>query len=375
MSDRPFRVVQWATGGVGVWSLRQIIDHPDLELAGCLVYTDDKHGKDAGELCGRPATGVLATMSKQEIYDLDADVVLWCPKLPDNDDLLAILSSGKNVITPLSFFSPIVEGPELMARVGEAGRVGNSSVLAAGIDPGFVCDRVPAVLTGICSDVSAIRMEEVFDCSRHPLADMMFNLLGFGKGPEDIHLDSPGGIFFSQHLFPAVLDKLARALGVQLDNIEMGNVEFAFATKDFEIAAGEVKKGKIAGLSFDYTGTVGGKPFLTQRWVHHVGQHLGALPEGWRMAPDPQDLGLPAVADGGYPVYEIVLNIDGRPSLHNRTYITDPEDPVWQGTANALIRVIPAVCAAPAGWFEEPVFGAWREHLDQPKTVSSVSHH
>jgi 2,4-diaminopentanoate dehydrogenase len=366
-----YRVIQWATGGVGSWSLRQIIDHPDLELAGCLVFSEEKAGQDAGALCGRGHTNVVATTSKEEIYASEADVVLWCPRLPDDDDVIRLLRSGKNVITPLSYFSPMIEGAELMARLEEAAHLGGATLFAAGIDPGFVCDRVPAVLTGICSEVAQIRMEEVFDCSRHPLAEMMFDLLGFGKGPEDVHLRTPGGVYFSQRLFPAVLEKLARALGRRLDAIHRGEVQFAYATKDFEIDAGRVRAGTIAGLAFEYTGIVDGRPFLTQRWVHHVGQHHGALPAGWRTAPEPQTLGRPAVQDGGYPVYEIVLEIDGRPSIHNRSYITDQDDPVWQGTANALIRVIPEVCAAAPGWLEEHVFGAWRPRLHRvPRTTT-----
>ena len=55
------RVVQWSTGNVGRSSLRCIIRHPDLELVGVYVHSADKVGVDAGELCGLPATGVLAT--------------------------------------------------------------------------------------------------------------------------------------------------------------------------------------------------------------------------------------------------------------------------------------------------------------------------
>jgi 4-hydroxy-tetrahydrodipicolinate reductase len=242
------KVIQWATGGVGLWSLRKIIDHPDLELVGVLVYTKGKDGVDAGKLCGRPKTGVKATLSKKEIIAMDADVVIMTPKLPEDDDLIALLRSGKDVISPLSYFCPEVEGDALMQRIGDACRAGGSTLHGAGIDPGFVCDRVPAVLTGVCAEVEQINMIEVFDCSKHPLADMMFNLLGFGKGPEDIHLSSPGGLYFSQRLFPSVLYKLARQLGVKLDKVEMDNVQFAFAAKDFEIAAGRVGEGKIAGL-------------------------------------------------------------------------------------------------------------------------------
>lgn len=350
------KVVQWATGGVGMWSLRKIIDHPDLELVGVLVYSEDKDGMDAGDLCGRAKTGIKATRAKQAIIAMDADVVIMTPKLPEDEDLLALLRSGKDVISPLSYFAPEVEGDALMQRIEEACQAGGSTLHGAGIDPGFVCDRIPAVLTGVCAEVERIDMLEVFDCSKHPLADMMFNLLGFGKGPEDIHLSSPGGLYFSQRLFPAVLYKLARQLGVKLDRVEMDNVQFAFATKDFEIAAGKVDKGRIAGLSFDYTGYVGDKPFLRQRWVHHVGQHLGALPDGWRTAPDPE---LP-VQQGGTPVYEIVLDIVGSPNINTRMLLTDKDDPVWPGTAYSLINCIPGVLAAPPGFLEDPVFAAWK---------------
>ena len=350
------RVVQWATGGVGQWSLRRIIDHPDLELVGVLVYTKGKEGRDAGELCGRPLTGVKATMSKEAIYALDADVVIHTPQLPDDEDVLALLRSGKDVISPLSYFAPEIEGADLMRRIEAACRAGGSTLHGAGIDPGFVCDRLPAVMTGVCAEVREIRMLEVFDCSKHPLADMMFNLLGFGKSPEDIHLDSPGGRYFSQRLFPAVLFKLARQLGTRLDRVEMGGVNFAFATKSFDIAAGHVGKGRIAGLSFTYTGYRDDEPFLTQRWVHHVGQHLGALPQGWRTAPDPE---VP-VQHGGTPVYEIEIEIVGRPTIHNRMLLTDLDDPVWPGTAYSLINAIPSVLAAPPGFLEDPVFAPWR---------------
>ncbi len=50
MSDeRPrYRVVQWATGNIGTRSLRAVIEHPDLDLVGVYVYSDEKVGRDAG---------------------------------------------------------------------------------------------------------------------------------------------------------------------------------------------------------------------------------------------------------------------------------------------------------------------------------------
>lgn len=49
-----FRTVVWATGVVGSSALRRVIAHPQLELVGVRVYSDEKAGRDAGELIGLP---------------------------------------------------------------------------------------------------------------------------------------------------------------------------------------------------------------------------------------------------------------------------------------------------------------------------------
>ena len=47
MSSR-YRVIQWATGSVGGEALKGILMHPELEIAGVKVYSDEKAGADAG---------------------------------------------------------------------------------------------------------------------------------------------------------------------------------------------------------------------------------------------------------------------------------------------------------------------------------------
>jgi len=62
------RVIGWSTGTVGIHAVPAIVAHPDLELAGLWVHSDNKAGRDAGELCGIDATGVESTQ--------DADALL-----------------------------------------------------------------------------------------------------------------------------------------------------------------------------------------------------------------------------------------------------------------------------------------------------------
>ena len=101
-----YRVIQWSTGNVGRYCLRQILDHPELELAGLLVTSEAKDGKDAGDLCGRPKTGVCATRDADALLAMDADCVVYTPRLTSIDEVCAILESGKNVVTTAFLFHP-----------------------------------------------------------------------------------------------------------------------------------------------------------------------------------------------------------------------------------------------------------------------------
>ena len=100
------RVVQWATGGVGVAAIKGVLEHPELELAGCWVHSQNKAGKDVGELIGSEPLGIAATNSVEEILALDADAVIYAPLLPNPDEVAALLRSGKNVVTPVGWVYP-----------------------------------------------------------------------------------------------------------------------------------------------------------------------------------------------------------------------------------------------------------------------------
>src|SRR5438445_355808 len=44
---KTYRVVQWATGNIGTRSLRAVIEHPDMALAGVWVHSAEEEGLDA----------------------------------------------------------------------------------------------------------------------------------------------------------------------------------------------------------------------------------------------------------------------------------------------------------------------------------------
>jgi hypothetical protein len=352
------RVVQWATGVSGQWSLQQIIDRPDLELAGVLVYDHGKAGKDAGDLCERGTTGVTATTDKEAIFALDADVVIHTARghktdeadPPFDDDVIRLLESGKDVISAAAYWARDTEDPALLERIDAACARGGSTLFGVGVDPGFVFDRLPATLSGLCADVRGLRMTEICDISTYPGDEVLFGLLGFGKRPEELDLQSPATDYLTSRLFPASVAKLARLLGVTLDRVErpdLSGIEFAFASKDLDLPAGTIAEGTISGFNYVYTGYRDGEPFITQQWTHYV--ERAGVPDHWPTVP---------VTTETDQTYRIRIHIDGVPAITTEIDI-EHRDPVWLGVAAVAIRAIDGVRAAPPGLLEEPVFGAW----------------
>ena len=99
------RVVQWTTGNVGKQSVEAVMKRPDLELVGCYAWSEDKSGKDIGELCGLPAIGLTATNDVDSLLALEPDCVIYNPMWFNVDEMVRILESGANMVATAAFIN------------------------------------------------------------------------------------------------------------------------------------------------------------------------------------------------------------------------------------------------------------------------------
>ena len=181
------KVVQWATGGLGVAAIRGIAEHPDLELAGCWVHSAAKAGRDAGEIAGIGKLGVTATNSIDDILALDADAVIYAPLAADPDEVAALLRSGKNVITPVGWVYP---SERTAAPVREAALAGNVTLHGTGIAPGGISEKFPLLLSVMSTGVTFVRAEEFSDLRTYGAPDVLRHVMGFG-GPPEVAMSGP----------------------------------------------------------------------------------------------------------------------------------------------------------------------------------------
>jgi hypothetical protein len=333
------RVVQWATGAMGKTCLRAILDHPDLELVGLYVYNDEKVGRDAGEIARRVPVGVVATDRIEEILALDADVVVHAPRLQPpyshhNADIQRLLASGKNVISINGHTRPSHWGAEYAKAFEDACKAGNSTLLGAGLNPGFVSERLAAVATGLCNRIDHVRVTESVEARELRSPDYVFKILGFGTRLGTIDPNDPtwAPAEMLNGMYSEVVGDFVDRMGLMLDRIETDHVMLP-ATRDIETAAGLIPKGTVGHTNWCWHGLVDGTRFFTMS-IHWVMEdtHLGGPGYPlWR------------VEISGQPGVEIAVNLkraDGDP------FKTSPEQ--W-AVAASVVNAIPDVCAAPAG--------------------------
>ena len=331
MSGKRYRVAQWGTGHSGMAALRAVIDHPQLDLVGVYVYSGEKAGRDAGELCGRQPAGVAATRSVEDILAARPDCVVYMPSTYDLDDLCLLLESGTNVSTLLEHFhDPESLDPGVRHRIEDACRRGGTSLCSTGTSPGFITEALPVALTSLQRRLGCLSIHEYADISERNSPEMLAML--FGGDPAAAQL--AGVAQSTQQHYGASLRRLARAISIPLDDIT-ATAEVAVAKRPVKTAAGTFEAGTVAAWRIEVNGIRAGEPALKMIPTWYIGTDLDpawTFPfqgQGWRI-----------VVDGDVPL-DVTIRF---------TFPTEEARArVGYGNGNRPVNAVPYVCASPPG--------------------------
>ncbi|WP_299559300.1 diacylglycerol kinase [uncultured Mycolicibacterium sp.] len=338
----PIRVAHIGTGNVGRLALAGVLTHPELELTGLCVSNPDKVGRDAGELAGLDTvTGVTATADLEAVLADRPDCVVYCA-MADNrmgqamKEVGRILAGGSNVVgsAPVPLQYPWGVLPDkYIAPLEQIARSANTSLFVTGVDPGFVNDLLPLALSGTCRAIEQVRCMEIADYATYDGATVLFDVMGFGAGPDEIPLQLRPGLLGVA--WGAAVRQLAAGLGIEIDEITE-SYEREYATEDFEIAAGRIRKGGQAGLRFEVCGRSGGRPVVV---IEHVTRLRPDIRPDWPQPAQPG--GSYRVEITGEPSYAVDICPTSRYGDHNHAAIV--------AAAGRIVNAIPAVVAAEPG--------------------------
>lgn len=328
MPGKRFRVAQWGTGNIGLYALRAIIEHPDFDLVGVRVYSAAKAGRDAGDLCGLPPTGIIATSDIAEIIAARPDCVLYMPDRAEIDALCQLLAAGINIATPRMEFNyrELIE-PEMRRALEVACEAGQSSLYASGSTPGFFTEVMPLALSMMERRIDCIHLHDYCDMASRNSPEMLFGMLPFGRDPAT--LTGPVG---TGKTSPPTMSFTAAALGHPADEI-VSACAFALTRNRVTIAAGTLEKGTIGAMQMDIAALHKGRPIFKRRSTWYLTRDLD---QDWEL----YETGVHFRVEGDLPlnvVFTIPVSDEDYPKI----------SPAM--TANPVVNAVPYICAAPPG--------------------------
>lgn len=324
------RVIQWTTGKVGKLAMRGVLDDPRLELVGVYAWSEDKTGKDAGELCGRPEVGIAATNDIDALIATGADIVLYTPFEANLEQAIRLLEAGIDVASTNLFLNVGGIAGEVKEQLEAACAKGGSSLYISGINPGWVNSMVTS-LTAICRDVQYIGTTESADCSVYESVET-WSFLGMGEpgGQNQAELMERARAWLI--LFRDVVVRIGAALELEYDDIEFF-CDYATAAEDIDLGWFKMPKGSNAALNGGWNGIVNGKTVVQMRVIWYLTKKLA---EGWDIDDD-----------------QYHLQVKGDPSIDTKMRFTPPEH--WSNhdwdtmTAMPVVNALFQIKQAPTG--------------------------
>ncbi len=214
------RVIQFGLGPIGAGVARVIANRSDFQFVGAVDVDPNKVGKDLGQLIGLDHDlGVSVSDDAAKVLRKKADVVMHCTGsvlAKVEPQLTQIIKSGKNIVSTCEELAQPWGQPKIAKRLDALAKKHKVTVLGTGINPGFMMDTLPIVLTGVCQQVNGVRVNRVVDASkrRQPLQ----RKIGTGMTVDEFKAKAGKEI---RHVgLTESVAQIARALRWKLDKVE-----------------------------------------------------------------------------------------------------------------------------------------------------------
>jgi 4-hydroxy-tetrahydrodipicolinate reductase len=270
----PIRVIHFGLGPIGAGVVRQVANRKGFRIVGAVDVDPAKAGRDLGEVAGvgRALKIKVSDDARKAIKASKPDVAVLCT----NSSLKKVLPQIESVVRHKV---PIVSTTEELSYPSKANmkyaRVIHQmakkykvAILGTGVNPGFVMDALPIMLTGVCERVDAVRVDRIQDARIRRLPFQQ--KIGAGLTREQFQKKVDDGSVRHVGLTESI-SMIADALGWKLDRIT-DEIQPKVAAEAVSSEFLAVDPGFVCGIVQDGVGYRSGEAVITL----HMEAYLGA---------------------------------------------------------------------------------------------------
>jgi 4-hydroxy-tetrahydrodipicolinate reductase len=320
---KEIKVVHVGLGPVGARIIRHIVNEREgLRYVGAIDVFPEIVGKDLGEVAevGKKLGIKVSAEAKKVFKETKPDIAIYSTVsflkgiFPQ---IAPAIESGVNVISTCEQLAfPNFADKELTKKYDELAKKHNVTVLGTGINPGFLMDIRPIVLSTGCMEVRKIEVTRQMDASlrRKPFQKK----IGASLQPDEFKKAIEQGKITGHVGLEESICLIADALGWELDKVIVEDVQPIIAEEKVSSQFYTVRKGQVKGVKQKAYGIVKGEEKIHLLFT----AFLGATPS-----------------------FDEV-RIKGNPEIDAKV------SPCWHGddgTTAMVVNLIPTVINAPPG--------------------------
>jgi hypothetical protein len=268
-------VIIYGCGVMGLRAAEILSKKKSFDIVGAIDIDPELVGKDLGELIEKGHNlGIPIQNDPVELFDqVDADAVVLTTLshleevYPQIDQCIR---AGLNIVSTCEELSyPWKREPDLARKIDDMAREKGVTVVGTGINPGYLMDTLPLILTAPCLEVQSIRVTRMMDSSKRRIPFQ--KKIGTGLSTESFR-DKIDHKMITGHVgLLESINMIADGLGWKLDETEELPPEPIIAEREVQTAAGRVKPGDVLGLVSIAYASVGGRKVITLEFNANAG--------------------------------------------------------------------------------------------------------
>jgi len=267
-------VIIYGCGVMGRKIAHTVYSKKSFEIRGAVDTAPALVGKDLGELFpDKKKIGIIIEKDAEKVLSdkkAQAAVVATTSYLKDvASQIILCIKAGLNVISTCEELSfPWRSEPEKAAQIDRLAKEKGVTVTGTGINPGFLMDTLPLVLTAPCLEVSRVRVVRMMDSSKRRIPFQ--KKVGTGLTQKEFHekiekKEITGHVGLLESIY-----MIAEGLGWDLDEAVEASPIPVLDERDVDTGLGRIKSGKVIGLSSTAFGKIKGKEVITLEFSAHA---------------------------------------------------------------------------------------------------------
>ncbi len=265
------KIVQVGLGPIGRQLTRYILQRKGLKIVEAIDLDNSIAGKDVGEISGVNNVGVsVETNWKNSKFDSD-EAVAVIATVSKLDHIIPQIKDaairGLHVVTTCEELThPWKTNPRAAQEIDSICKEMGICCLATGVNPGFLMDYLPAVLSSVCRNITFVKISRIQDASsrRGPFQQKIgagLTMEEFDMMRENLgHVGLPESAWF-----------VAEALRLKPDEITE-TMEPIVASEHLKTDYTQIESGMVAGLKQVAGVRINGKLMIELEFVASVGQ-------------------------------------------------------------------------------------------------------